>query len=165
MRTVFGTLVALAAAVGWAGAAGADSPLDFAPQAASAYSVINPATSDYGRAVAAFTERRYSTAVTRLEPLADGSDNPAVVLLTGFANLGAGSLGRAELYFNRGLVLDRSSPTALQGLGLTALARGDRAAAEARLAALEAAGQACAGQCTRADEIARASASLRRAIG
>jgi Flp pilus assembly protein TadD len=123
------------------------------------------APADFAQAKRELAAGRYGSAALMLERLADGSRDPAVQVLTGFANLGAGKLARAELYFGRTLALDTHSAEARQGLGLAALARGDRAGAVAQLAQLEEAQRLCAGKCSRAEALGRAVASLKSALG
>lgn len=134
-----------------------DFPGTFAAQA--------PSPSDLGRAQEALQQGQFRRAAWLLAPLADGGFNPQVHLLAGFANLGAGDTAKAERYFQRSLRFDSRSVMARQGLGLVALARGNRAAAQAELGWIERAGASCAGKCDQARQIDSAAASLRRAIG
>jgi tetratricopeptide (TPR) repeat protein len=113
----------------------------------------------------ALQQGQYERAAWLLGALADGSRNPQVQLMAGFAHLGSGQTARAEGYFHRSLRLDGDSAIARQGMGLVALARGDRDGAKAELAKLEQAAARCTGTCTRAAQIESAAASLRRAIG
>jgi tetratricopeptide (TPR) repeat protein len=130
----------------------------------SSYAIMAAAPADFVRAKRELAAGNYGEAARLLEYLADGSRNPAVPLLAGFANLGAGNLGRAELYFGRTLTLDMHSAEARQGLGLAALARGDRAEAQAQLAQLEDAQRRCTSTCSRAEALGRAVTSLRRVL-
>ncbi|MFM5930877.1 MAG: tetratricopeptide repeat protein [Novosphingobium sp.] len=129
------------------------------------YAASIPVKSDLARARMALQNGDYSRAASLFAPLADGSLDPGIQLMAGFANLGAGDLARANIYFHRSMRRNASNPAALQGLGLVALARGDRDGAKAELAKLEQAAARCTGTCTRAAQIESAAASLRRAIG
>lgn len=131
----------------------------------SSYSIKAAVPTDFIRAKRELAAGNYGNAARLLEYLADGSRNPEVPLLAGYANLGAGKVGRAELYFGRTLALDYANPQALQELGLAALARGDRGAATAQLGKLELARRDCARLCSRGAELDRAIASLRGTIG
>lgn len=121
--------------------------------------------SDYARASMALAQARYSEASRLLARLADGSFDPQVQLMTGYASLGEGNARQAGTYFERALRLDNRSVPARHGLALAAFASGDRASAAAQLAELtEARGRSASGS-TRAVELDRAIASLRRVIG
>jgi Flp pilus assembly protein TadD len=138
--------------------------LSISETVASSFAIYNPSQGDYTRGRAALTAGHYADAAVLLEPLAAAGYDPDLQLLAGYANLGGGRFGRAEDYFGAALALDPRSPFARHGLGLTALARADRAEAQAQLDQLEGEAARC-GSCDRADDIAKAAASLRRALG
>lgn len=142
-----------------------DSSGTYNTAVSSSYGIAAVAPADLVRAKRELAAGNYGNAARLLEYLADGSRDPAVPLLAGFANLGAGKVDRAELYFGRTLALDMHSAAARQGLGLAALARGDRSGAEAQLAQLEEAQRLCAGKCSRAEALGHAVTSLRSALG
>lgn len=129
------------------------------------YASQYPATADFVQARAALDAGNFESAARMYTRLADGTANPSVSLLAGYANLGAGRIGQAEAQFERSLWLDNRSAFARHGLGMVALLKGDRPAAAAQLSMLEGASARCRDDCPRADEIERALASLRRAIG
>lgn len=159
----------LFALIALASAAEADVPMAFpadaAQTAAASYAIYNPGGSDFAKGRAALLAGDYARAVRLLEPLADGDFNPATKLLAGYANLGAGRIERAELYFARTLASDSRNPFGRHGLGLVALTKGDRPAAVAQLELLQRANRRCDSTCARAGEIASALSSLQRAIG
>lgn len=132
---------------------------------AASYSITAPAKSDLGRAVARLRTGQYRSASILFKSLADGSMNLGVVLMSGFAHLGAGEIGRARIYFARSLGLDCGNALSMHGLGLVALAQGDRIAAVGQLAGLDRLRRQCQSQCRNSHEIALAGNSLRRAIG
>ncbi len=138
---------------------------DTATTVAASYAIYAPAGSDYARGRAALTKGDYSRAVTLLTPLADGSMNPELHLLAGYARLGTGALDQAESHFSRASGLAARDPVARLGLGLVAVARGDRVAAQGMLAELERAQSACDGACRDAAKMDKAVDSLRRALG
>ncbi len=129
------------------------------------YSILVPADSDFTRARDELQSGHFTSASRLYSRLADGSFDHHTVLLAGYASLGAGQLERAERYFERSLSLDRHNAFSRHGLGLSALAQGDRAGAAAQLDLIDRAAARCGGECSRAGEIERAAASLRRAIG
>lgn len=158
-------IVVAAAALAMSTPVLADSALYHSDAVVATYSIVAPSSADFRRAQAELAAGRYADAARLLEPLADGSRTPATVLLTGYAHLGAGNFARAELYFERTLALDFGNPRARQGLGLAALARGDRGAAAEQLGKLEQARRACQRLCSHGSELDSAIASLRGAIG
>lgn len=158
------SLLALAVLALSAPAIANDSSATYNEAVVSSYGVLATGPGDLARAQREMAAGNYGTAARQLEYLADGARNPALSLLAGYANLGAGKVGRAELYFGRTLMLDARSPEARQGLGLAALVRGDRAEAQAQLARLEEAQRLCAGKCSRAEPLGRAVASLRKVL-
>jgi hypothetical protein len=113
----------------------------------SSYGMLAAAPADFVQAKRELAAGNYGTAARLLEYLADGSLDPAMPLLAGYANLGAGRVGRAELYFGRTLGLDSRS-----------------AEAQVQLATLEEAQRRCANTCSRAEALGRAVTSLRRVL-
>ena len=162
-RTVALTAILFLAGASQAVASGAISG-DGAQIDPGSYAASVPAASDYARARTALLAGDYDRAVFLLEPLADGAGVPAQ-LLAGYANLGAGRIDRAEFYFNRAVGRDRSNAFGLHGLGLVALAKGDRVGATTQLELLQSAERRCKRTCSQSAEIGRALASLTRAIG
>jgi tetratricopeptide (TPR) repeat protein len=157
------TFVSLAATPAVADEAGG-GVLSITETVAASYAIYNPSLGDYARGRTALAEGRYADAALLLEPLAAMGLDPELKLLAGYANLGSGRIGKAEDYFGAALGLDSRSPFARHGLGLTSLARGDRTGAQAQIVLLEGAAARC-GSCDRSSDIAKATASLRRALG
>jgi tetratricopeptide (TPR) repeat protein len=139
-------------------------PVDSYELTVPSYAIIGPARSDFAQGRDALAAGDYDRAVRLLEPLADGSMNPADKLLAGYANLGAGRARKAERHFAAALALDHGNPLARHGLGLAALSQGQRDAALDQLESLERAKVRCGGTCERAVQIDIAAQSLRRAI-
>lgn len=165
MRRAFRILPFLVLAAGSAGQAAVDD-LSYETSAVSQSfaAIYAPAGSDLALGQAALAAGDYPRAVRLLEPLADGSRNSQIKLLAGYANLGAGRIGKAERHFGAALKLSYDAPFAHLGLGLAAVARGDRAEAAVRLERIEQARERCAQTCSRAAQLDQAAGSLRRAL-
>lgn len=138
---------------------------DVTTTVAASYAIYAPAGSDYARGRAALSDGDYPRAVALLTPLADGSMNPELHMLAGYARLGTGALDQAERHFSRASGLAARDPVARLGLGLVAVARGHRAAAQSVLADLERTQTACGSGCKDAARIDNAVDALRRALG
>ncbi len=85
--------------------------------------------------------------------------------LAGLANAGLGDLKTARRHYERAVKADKELVGAQRELGVTYLKLGDRAKAEAQLAALKALQDKCAGNCPKAAEIAGAVTALTAALG
>ena len=164
-------LLPAALALSLATAASAQSPPANLPGASDygtvvqSYGILAPSSSAFARARAALDEGDYARARHLFAPLADGSMNPQIHVLTGYADLGAGYARKAQARFERALALDVWNAQARQGLGLAFVAQGRRDLARAELATLETARDRCAASCRTAVDYPPAIASLRRAIG
>lgn len=85
--------------------------------------------------------------------------------LAGLANAGLGDLKTAKRHYERAVKADKELVGAQRELGVTYLKLGDRAKAEAQLAALKALQDKCAASCAKAAEIGSAVAALTAALG
>jgi tetratricopeptide (TPR) repeat protein len=85
--------------------------------------------------------------------------------LAGLANAGLGDLKAAKRHYERAVKADKELVGAQRELGITYLKLGDRAKAEAQLAALKALQDKCAANCAKAAEIGGAVTALTAALG
>jgi tetratricopeptide (TPR) repeat protein len=163
-RTARLTLLVAALAAGGSalvanpGGSGGDSPSMSAPS-------YDPAA-EYRKGIEALQAERYQEAKKAFEMVlkvapADANTN----LLAGLAAAGLNDLKGARKYYERAVKADKELVGARRELGVTYVKLGDKAKADAQLAALKAMQDKCASACAKATEIGGAIQALTAAMG
>ena len=121
---------------------------------------------EYRKGIEALQAQRYQEAkkaFDRVLGVVPGDANTN--LLAGLAAAGLNDLKGARKYYERAIKADKELVGARRELGVTYVKLGDRAKADAQLAALKAMQAKCAGSCAKAAEIGGAIETLTAAIG
>ena len=140
------------------GGSGGSAPSASAPS-------YDPAA-EYRKGIEALQAQRYQEAKKAFErvlSVAPGDANTN--LLAGLAAAGLNDLKAARKYYERAVKADKELVGARRELGVTYVKLGDRAKADAQLAALKAMQAKCAGACAKAAEIGGAVEALTAAMG
>ena len=146
------------AALAVEGSSGSSSPSISAPG-------YDPAA-EYRKGIEALQAQRYQEAKKAFERVLGVAPGDANTLfLAGLASAGLNDLKGSRKYYERAVKADKDLVPARRELGVTYLRLGDKAKADAQLAALKAMQAKCAGACAKATEIGGAIEALTAAIG
>ncbi|HEX8573396.1 MAG TPA: tetratricopeptide repeat protein [Allosphingosinicella sp.] len=158
-------LALLAAALSTGGTALVANPGGSGGSAPSSSAPAYDPAAEYRKGLEALQAQRYPEAKKAFERvLAVAAGDSNTNLLAGLAAAGLGDLKGARKYYERALKADKELVGARRELGVTYVKLGDRAKADAQLAALKAMQEKCASACAKAAEIGGAVQALTEAL-